>query len=210
MARASEFCTAYPCAKVLVIALELCSLTFQHDDLSKSNLVGAALFADGVACALIAGDEEDVGVRKDVTPHIRAQQTTLMPNSERVMGWDVKSSGLYVVFSRDIPDIIRGWLKQNVDEFLAAQDLNGRRIEHFIAHPGGRKVLEAYQDALGLSEDDTRIAREVLQAHGNMSSPSILYVLKEFMRQPVAAHDLGLMTALGPGFTSELLLLEWL
>lgn len=212
MARASEYCTAYPSATVLVVALELCSLTFQHDDLSKSNLVGAALFADGVACALIAGDEAESNgrVRRECIPHIRAHQTTLMPKSERVMGWDVKSSGLYVVFSRDIPDIIRRWLKQNVDEFIATQPMNGRRIAHFIAHPGGRKVLEAYQDALDLTEEDTRIARETLQSHGNMSSPSILYVLKEFMQKPIAAHDLGLMTALGPGFTSELLLLEWM
>ncbi len=209
IARAREYCLAYPNAKVLVIAIELCSLTFQHDDFSKSNLVGAALFADGAACALVAGDQVETKSKLPALPQIRGHQTTLMANSERVMGWDVKDRGLYVVFSRDIPDIIRGWLKENVDEFLTAQNLNGQKIEHFIAHPGGRKVLEAYQAALGLTEDDTAIAREVLRLHGNMSSPSILYVLKEFMQKPVPRGERGLMTSLGPGFTSELLLLEW-
>ena len=212
IARANEYCTAYSRAKVLVIALELCSLTFQHDDFSKSNLVGAALFADGVACVLVVGDEVDhtEWTKPNTVPHIRAHQTTLLPDSERVMGWDIKDRGLYVVFSRDIPDLIRSWLKQNVDEFLKQQDLNGRPVPHFVAHPGGRKVLEAYQDALGLTEDDTAVAREVLRTHGNMSSPSILYVLKEFMQKSIPARDLGLMTSLGPGFSSELLLLEWL
>ena len=209
VARASEYCRAFPKAKVLVLAIELCSLTFQHDDFSKSNLVGAALFADGIACALVTGSEANVKSRLPAVPQIRGHQTTLMPNSERVMGWDIKDRGLYVVFSRDIPDIIRGWLKENVDEFLSAQHLNGRKIDHLVAHPGGRKVLEAYQDALGLTEDDTAVAREVLRLHGNMSSPSILYVLKDFMQKPVGRGELGLMTALGPGFTSELLLLEW-
>ena len=211
IARANEYCTAFPKAKVLVIALELCSLTFQHDDFSKSNLVGAALFADGVACVLVVGDEVNHrAMSKQLTsPRVRAHQTTLLPDSERVMGWDIKDRGLYVIFSRDIPDVIRGWLKQNVEEFLSQQNLEGRPIPHFIAHPGGRKVLEAYQDALGLSEDDTAVAREVLRTHGNMSSPSILYVLKEFMQKAIPANDLGLMTSLGPGFSSELLLVEW-
>ncbi len=210
IARAREYCLADPDAKVLVVAIELCSLTYQHDDFSKSNLVGAALFADGVACVLVTGDRVQAKSKLPALPQIRGHQTTLMPNSERVMGWDVKDRGLYVVFSRDIPDIIRGWLKENVDEFLEAQRLNGHKIEHFIAHPGGRKVLEAYQEALGLTEDDTAIAREVLRLHGNMSSPSILYVLKEFMQKPLLRGERGLMTSLGPGFTSELLLLEWM
>ena len=211
IARAHEYCTAFPDAKVLVVAIELCSLTYQQDDLSKSNLVGSALFADGAACVLVVGDRveaESIATLKSL-PAVRGHQTTLMPDSERVMGWDVKDGGLYVVFSRDIPEIIRGWLKANVDEFLSTQNLNGHRVTQFIAHPGGRKVLEAYQDALHFDKNMTAIPRRILQSHGNMSSPSVFYVLQEFMRQEIRAHELGLMAALGPGFTSELLLLEW-
>jgi alkylresorcinol/alkylpyrone synthase len=211
LARAHEFCTAYPQAKVLMIALELCSLTFQKKDLSKSNLVGASIFADGAACALVAGDDAnlDGSVRKPLSPVIRAHQTTLMPQSETVMGWDIKDEGLYVVFSKDIPTIIRTWLRGNVDEFLEKHSLTREDIKHFVAHPGGRKILEAYQDALEMSEEMTAIPREVLSQHGNMSSPSAIYVLKEVMQTEIQPGDYGLMAALGPGFTSELLLLQW-
>jgi alkylresorcinol/alkylpyrone synthase len=212
IARAGEYCTAFPRAKVIVIALELCSLTFQPEDLSKSNLVGTSLFADGVACVLVTGDDVELNGLAELPslPYITVSQTTLMPDSERIMGWDVKNDGLFVIFSRDIPDIIRRWLKGNVDEFLTRQKLTRRDIQHLVAHPGGRKVLEAYQDALEMTEEMTAIPRAVLRDHGNMSSPSVLYVLKECMRQQIAPGEIGLMTALGPGFTSELLLLKWL
>jgi alkylresorcinol/alkylpyrone synthase len=211
IARAGEYCLAFPCAKAIVIALELCSLTFQPEDLSKSNLVGTSLFADGVACALVAGDGVPLNdlAGKSSYPCIIDSQTTLMPDSERIMGWDVKDNGLFVVFSRDIPDVIRRWLKDNILEFLDKKKLNLTDIRHFVAHPGGRKILEAYQDALELTEDMTRLSRAVLQDHGNMSSPSVVYVLKEFMSQTIAPGEIGLMTALGPGFSSELTLLEW-
>jgi len=211
LARANEYCSAYPKAQVLVINLELCSLTFQKKDLSKSNLVGASIFADGVTCSLVAGDAvetQSVAVLSAL-PVIRAHQTTLMPNSESVMGWDIKDGGLHVVFSKDIPTIIRTWLRGNVDEFLSNNKLAMESVQHFIAHPGGRKVLEAYRDALGISEEMTAIPHRVLQEHGNMSSPSVIYVLKEFMLKQIAAGEVGLLTALGPGFSSELMLVRW-
>jgi alkylresorcinol/alkylpyrone synthase len=209
LARANEYCTAFPKARVLVINLELCSLTFQKQDLSKSNLVGASIFADGVACTLVTGDEARVESRLDAVPVMMAHQTTLMPDSEQVMGWDVKDGGLFVVFSKDIPTIIRTWLRGNVEEFLAENGMALSAMQHFIAHPGGRKVLEAYRDALGISEEMTAIPHRVLQEHGNMSSPSVIYVLKEFLQKPVGAGETGLLTALGPGFSSELMLLRW-
>ncbi len=211
IALAGEYCRANPRAKVIVLALELCSLTFQLSDLSKSNLVGTSLFADGVACLLVAGDEAKISVPADHScrPFIRSSRTTLKPNSERIMGWDVRNEGLYVVFSRDIPAVIRSWLKDNIVEFLASENLSMSDIRHLIAHPGGRKILEAYQDSLNIPEEMTQIPRAVLRDHGNMSSPSIVYVLKEFMSKQLGRGEIGLMTALGPGFSSELLLLEW-
>jgi alkylresorcinol/alkylpyrone synthase len=208
--RANDYCKAYPKANVLVLSVELCSLTFQHEDLSKSNLVGTSLFADGIACALICGDEsKHLAHHSKALPHILDTMSTLKPHSEDVMGWEVRDTGLYVVFSRDIPNIIRTWLEPNVNEFLERNDLKGEQITHFVAHPGGKKVLQAYVDALGLPISKTDVSREVLMTNGNMSSVTVFYVLKKFMDGKVTQGDLGIMAALGPGFSSELLLLEW-
>lgn len=211
LARAYDYCLAYPTAKVLVVSVELCSLTFQIKDKSKSNLVGTSLFADGVACALIVGEEAYLNQSSvlPAIPNILAAQTTLMPNSEDVMGWNVKNDGLHVVFSKDIPQIVSGWLRPNIEQFLNRYSISTKDIQHFIAHPGGRKVIEAYQEALQLEEGMTDISLEVLRKFGNMSSATVLYVLKRFMEKGIEPGQKGLVTALGPGFSSELLLVEW-
>ena len=206
ISRADDYCRAYPDATVVVLCLELCSLTFQRSDTSKSNLVGTSLFADGAACALVTGDRVDMPGEGF---HIRSTQSTLMENSEDVMGWDVKDEGLHVVFSRDIPKIIEKWLKPNVDLFLENISKRTSDITHFIAHPGGKKVLAAYEKSLGLPREKTDISRAVLARYGNMSSPTVLYVLKDFMEQQPERGEEGLLTALGPGFSSEMLWLEW-
>lgn len=125
------------------------------------------------------------------------------------MGWDVKDSGLHVVFSRDIPNIIRKWLGPIVVEFLAKQGISLEQIASFVAHPGGKKVLDAYIDALGIQEELLYTSKQVLQKHGNMSSPTVLYVLEQIMLQKHNEGEYGLMAALGPGFSSELVLLKW-
>src|SRR5690606_1049313 len=142
ISRADDYCRAYPDAVVLVLCLELCSLTFQRSDTSKSNLIGTSLFADGAACALVTGDGVSLPGEGF---HIKDTQSTLMRDSEDVMGWDVKDEGLHVVFSRDIPKIIEKWLKPNVDLFLDKISRTSSDITHFIAHPGGKKVLSAYE-----------------------------------------------------------------
>ncbi|KHF38127.1 type III polyketide synthase [Halalkalibacter okhensis] len=211
VSRAYEYCRGFPGENVLVVCVELCSLTFQRNDHSKSNLVGTSLFADGVACALIIGDQSDLRsrVKKEIVPNILSTESTLMPNSEDVMGWDVKDSGLHVVFSRDIPTIIKAWLGPNVMDFLEKTQLGLHDISSFIAHPGGKKVLEAYVETLQLDESMTSVSKEVLRTHGNMSSPTILYVLEQFMLNDHSEGEYGLMAALGPGFCSELVLLQW-
>lgn len=211
LSRAFEYCLAFPKAKVLVLSVELCSLTFQHNDLSKSNLIGTTLFADGIACALVCGDEAGIESfqKQAASPSIISTQSTLMPNSLDVMGWDIKNSGLYVVFSRDIPRIIEDWLKPNVSSFLEENELTLEQIDHFIAHPGGKKVIDAYINSLGIPAAMTDISLEVLRQYGNMSSATILYVLKRYMERRIPEGSIGLCTALGPGFSSELLLLRW-
>lgn len=206
ISRAHDFCKAYPDAKVIVLCLELCSLTFQRSDLSKSNLIGTSLFADGAACALVTGSNVEAPHRGFI---IHDTQSTLMPHSEDVMGWDVKDEGLHVVFSRDIPKIIEEWLKPNAELFLEKLGKTTSDIIHFIAHPGGKKVLTAYEKSLGFPKEKTDISRHVLAQYGNMSSPTVLYVLKDFIESRPSVGEEGLLTALGPGFSSEMLWLEW-
>ncbi|MFC3884104.1 type III polyketide synthase [Bacillus songklensis] len=211
LARAHEYCLAFPDAKVLVLSIELCSLTFQHNDRSKSNLIGTSLFADGVACALIAGNQVEVQSFSTLSLHpvILDTQSTLMPHSEDVMGWDIKNEGLFVIFSRDIPSIVQKWYGGQVTPFLEKHQLTTMDIRHFIAHPGGKKVLEAYVKALQLEPSMMEHSFHILRQYGNMSSATVLYVLNEFLRNGAAEGEHGLITALGPGFSSELLLVKW-
>jgi len=208
ISRAFDFCKAHPKSKVLVVCVELCSLTFQPNDYSKSNLVGASLFSDGAACVLVCGDEADVKTKKPV-PSIVNTASKWMPDSEDVMGWEVKNSGLHVVFAKSIPSIITKWLGPFMSEFLSEEQLTSEQIKHFVAHPGGKKVLQAYEDTLDLHTDQTSVSREVLKKHGNMSSPTVLYVLEQFMLQDIPAEEHGLLVALGPGFCGEAVLLKW-
>ena len=208
ISRAYEYCLAFPKSNVLVLSVELCSLTFQKDDYSKSNLVGASLFSDGVACALVAGSKSPVKSKKPM-PKILATTSKLMPDSEEVMGWDLKKNGLHVIFSKSIPSIITKWLGPFVHEFLAKQELTKDDITNFVAHPGGKKILEAYEVSLGFESTKTMISRNILRNNGNMSSPTVLYVLKQFIETDPIAGEYGLMAALGPGFCGELLLLKW-
>lgn len=208
VSRAYDYCKAHPYAKVLVVCVELCSLTFQQNDFSKSNLIGASLFADGAACLLVCGDDAPIHTKKRI-PSIKATASKWMPNSENVMGWDIKNNGLHVVFQKSIPSIITSWFGPFIEVFLAEQQLYSEQIDHFIAHPGGKKVLQAYEDTLQLKEQKTDISREILRHHGNMSSPTVLYVLEQFMLRECNNHDIGLLVALGPGFCAEAVLLKW-
>ncbi|KKK37648.1 chalcone synthase [Mesobacillus campisalis] len=210
LSRAYEYCRAFPKAKVLVLTVELCSLTFQRNDRSKSNLVGTSLFADGVACALVCGEDSKFlpYKKREASPRILGTGSALMKESLDVMGWEVKNDGLHVVFSRDIPSIVEDWLQPVVSEFLETEEMTLEDIHHFVAHPGGKKVLDAYVKALGLREGMTEKSLDVLKEYGNMSSATILYVLRRFM-ESAGQGEHGLAAAMGPGFSSELLLLRW-
>lgn len=211
LSRAFEYCRAFPQAKVLILAIEFCSLTFQRNDRSKSNLIGTSLFADGVACALMVGDQVNRSEWQNVlaVPSIISTQSMTLRNSVDVMGWKVKNDGLYVVFSKDIPTIIEKELGPAVTHFLNEVNQQMGDIAHFIAHPGGKKVLDAYERALAISSAQTQLSADVLREFGNMSSVTILYVLKRFMEKG-REGEVGLATALGPGFSSELLFLRWI
>lgn len=224
LARAAEWAEISAGSNVLLIAIELCSLTFQREDLSKSNLVATALFGDGAAAVVVRSEARENGgggggasgaagsyaARGRPGPRIVASRSTLFPDTEDVMGWDVNDAGLKVLFSRDIPAIVRRFVRENADEFLAEHGLTLQSVRHLIAHPGGVKVMAAYEEAFGLEPNALRHAREVLRSAGNMSSPTVLFVLERFLADSsVRPGDWGLLTALGPGFSSELVLLRW-
>jgi alkylresorcinol/alkylpyrone synthase len=201
LAMAHDYIKAYPKAKVLLVAVELCGLTFQHNDLGKSNLVAMALFADGAAAVLLGNDGSG--------PEIIATRTTTWPDSLNVMGWNVLNEGLQVVFARAIPGIVKKQAKGDIETFLAMNNLTLNDIEYFLFHPGGARVVDAYKEALGLNSDSLNITEGVLRDHGNMSAVTILYVLDEFLKSgPKKAGAYGLMTALGPGFSAQNILFK--
>ncbi|WP_338703394.1 MULTISPECIES: type III polyketide synthase [Bacillus] len=211
LSRAYEYIRAYPEAKVLVVACELCSLTFQPQDQSKSNLIGTSLFGDGTAAVLLTGEKAaSKYMRLKTVPKVLGTQSVTMKDSEDVMGWDFTADGFRVIFSRDIPSIISGWLKEQVDQFLHQLGFSTEDVSVFLAHPGGKKVIDAYLESLSLQEHQLFSSKEVLKQHGNMSSATVLYVMKHFLEhQSLDAGQVGLCGALGPGFSSELLLMKW-
>lgn len=212
LARATDIARADRSARILIIVTELCGLTFMRNDLTKPALVASSLFADGSAAVLVAGSEVPVAPSHPL-PRLLASQTTTLDNSLDVMGWDIGDEGFRVKISRDIPTIVRTFMRESIEMFLASEGLDLERIEHFIAHPGGAKILQAYADSLGLPPEKLDHTREVLRTCGNMSACSVLFVLERFMEQmsrPAAPDSAyGLLGALGPGFSAELVLLRW-
>jgi alkylresorcinol/alkylpyrone synthase len=200
-----HYLLAHPKHRVLVAAIELCGLTFQQGDLSKSNLVATALFGEGAAAVLMAGDEVDaegVGVVDS--------QSTFWPDSLEVMGWNVMNTGMQVIFSQSIPSIVAERVRDNFERFLAGHGLTLNDIEYFILHPGGAKVVDAYESALALSNGKLDLCRKSLRSFGNMSAVSVLFVLAEHLLHfPLNTGKFGLVSALGPGFCSENLLVRF-
>lgn len=203
IAKAAMITEAKPEAVVLLVAVELCSLTFLKSDFSKSNFVATSLFSDGIAAVIIRAKQDNSQLKF----RIIASDSRLYYNTTDIMGWEFLNSGFKVVFSRDIPAFINQFVRPEVDDFLAQHDLKIEDIRHFIFHPGGKKVIDAYKQALDLDEDSLRQTSGVIRDYGNMSSPTVLYVLERFMNGN-CEKGYGLMLALGPGFCTEMVLLS--
>jgi alkylresorcinol/alkylpyrone synthase len=197
LARAAEHARLYPAEPVLLVAVELCGLSFQRGDLSKSNLIATSLFGDGVAAALIQA-------REGSGPELTGGFSTTWPGTEDVMGWDLIESGLKVRFAKSVPQIVRERMRGNLEVACAACDLSVEDIQRFVLHPGGPKVLEAYEDTLEIRTEDLDLSREVLRRYGNMSSPTVLFVLERFLQSgEFFPGDPGVLTSMGPGFSAE-------
>lgn len=203
LARAWEFIRAFPASNVLVVAVELPSLTFQRTDLSQANLVSCVLFGDGAAAAVITG-------RPAEGPNILGAQSYLFPQSLDAMGFDLRDRGLHIVLSRDVPQLIRDRIKGLLCRLLEAHRLRREDIAAFVLHPGGKKLLAYMEEELGLSRYDTQPSWDVLGEYGNLSSASVIFVLHEWLtKRTLRSGDCGVLAAFGPGFSSEMLLLRW-
>lgn len=205
VARASDYLRAFPRHRAVLLAVELCSLTLQREDVSVANIISSGLFGDGAAAAVLSGGElEPKG------PRVVATRSIFYPDTERIMGWDVVDSGFKVVLSAKVPDLVRGHIRKNVDDFLGAQGLERGDLSHWIAHTGGPKVLQAFEEALELPPDALARSWRSLREVGNLSSASVLHVMSELLDGGAArTGQWGLLMAMGPGFCAELVLLRW-
>jgi alkylresorcinol/alkylpyrone synthase len=216
LARAYDYTRAYPDQRVLLLSVELCSVTFQWNDHSKRNLIASSLFADGAAAVLVEGDNPR-GWGKPApnpqsptpNPQVLGTQSTLWPDTLDIMGWDMVDTGMQVVFSSRIPHIVQTLMRENVAEFLASFGLALDDIDHWILHPGGAKVIDAYQAALGIDPERLGHTRAVLRSCGNMSSTTVFFVLDAFLKSGrPGPGEYGVLAVLGPGFSCELALIR--
>ncbi len=207
IAKANTIAKANPEAVVLMVAAELCTLTFLKNDHSKSNFIATGLFSDGISAVLIKGDKFDHPINSKFKIKILDSRSKLYYDSLDVMGWDILNEGFKVVFSKDIPSIVDNNVKDDIKCFLNKHGLNISDVKNFIAHPGGVKVMDAYVHALKIDPNLLRNAKEILKDYGNMSSATVLYELDKFIENGFE-EGYGLMISLGPGFSSEMVLLQ--
>jgi alkylresorcinol/alkylpyrone synthase len=205
VALARQLAAGEPASVVLVIALELCTLAFQPRDASPRNVVATSLFADGAAALVVVGRAHAAAPRERELELV-ATHTTMWKDTLDVMGWTVDGEGLHVVFSRDIPTIVRDGVRPALEKFLSTHGLGFEQLAHMAVHPGGPKVQAAYAEALGLPLERFEASRETLREHGNMSSPTCLFVLERILSNGVRPGDPVLIAALGPGFSANYVL----
>lgn len=205
IARATDALRAYPGETAVLASVELCSLTLQREDFSVANVIASGLFGDGAAAVVLGGGE-----RPGPGPRILATRSVFYPDTERIMGWDVVDSGFKVVLSAKVPSLVKEHIRSDVDAFLSAHGRSRRDVRHWVAHTGGPKVLEAFEEALELPGDALARSWRSLEEVGNLSSASVLFVLGDLLRSEDARPgDLGLLLAMGPGFCAEMVLLQW-
>ncbi|WP_077299735.1 type III polyketide synthase [Virgibacillus pantothenticus] len=211
LARANDWLTANPEKCALVICCELCSLTFQKGDLKKSNLIGTALFGDGISAALLVGEQSSlVQRRQNAVPRLLHSYSYTKKGSLSVMGWQITDAGFEVIFSKSIPALVENFWQEHIQLFFEQHHLAANDISAFIAHPGGKKVIEAMQKVLQVDVKKFQHSTAILKSHGNMSSATVLYVLRSWMKEATYTKEKSVLSALGPGFSSELILMEWM
>ena len=210
LARAADYLRAYPDQVAVLVSCELCSLTFQRQDLSIPNIIASGLFGDGAAAVVLAGADRSEPERGTPAPRVTANAAVFYPDTEWVMGWDVIDSGFKVVLSAQVPEVVKDHVGGDVDRFLAPAGLGRADVDHWLVHTGGPRVLEAFAAALDLPSEALARSWKSLTEVGNLSSASVLFVLADLLGDSTPKEgQRGLLAALSPGFASEMLLLEW-
>ncbi|WP_413451846.1 3-oxoacyl-[acyl-carrier-protein] synthase III C-terminal domain-containing protein [Georgenia phoenicis] len=203
-ARLHDLLAGRPGTVGALVSVELCSLTVQRDDASGANLVASGLFGDGAAAVLATSGPS----RGGDLPRVVAAKSRLYPGTEAVMGWDVRATGLRIVLGAEVPDLVRDNVGADVAAFLAEHGLGVADIGWWVCHPGGPKVIDALAETLGLPLEALALTTESLRTVGNLSSASVLHILRAALDAGPAPGSFGLMMAMGPGFSLEMVLLE--
>lgn len=207
VARLHDYLRGAPDGVAVLVSVELCSLTYPGAKPDMASLVGSALFADGAAAVVAVGERraEQIGA---TGPDVLDSRSHLYPDSLRTMGWDVGASGLRLVLSADLPDVIERYLRADVTGFIGEHGLDLDDIATWVSHPGGPKIIEAIMASLDLPDDALELTWRSLADIGNISSSSVLHVLRDTIAKSPPSGP-GLLMAMGPGFCSELVLLRW-
>jgi alkylresorcinol/alkylpyrone synthase len=209
IARLHDYLEGHPDDVAVLLSVELCSLTFQAGDDSTANLVASGLFGDGASAVVMVGARRASQLGLD-GPRVLATRSRFYPDTDRVMGWDIGGSGFKIVLAATVADVVRQYLGDDVQDFLAEHDLKIPDVDTWVAHPGGPKVIDAIIRALELPEDALDVTRRSLAEIGNLSSSSVLHVLERTLAEgrPTPGTP-GVLMAMGPGFCAELVLLQW-
>ncbi|SHE76286.1 (2-(2,4-dihydroxy-6-methylphenyl)-2-oxoethyl)-4-hydroxy-2-pyrone synthase [Litoreibacter ascidiaceicola] len=195
---AQQLAAASPGSNVLMVSVEACSVSFRTDRMQKADIIATVLFGDGAAAAVLSTDGQG--------PELGVARQILWPDTLDIMGWDVDEVGLGVIFDRSIPDFVTSNLREAALKALGLSGLSEKDITRFVCHPGGAKVVTAIEQALSLAPDSLTAERDVLRDFGNMSAPTVLFVLKQVLERNQSGQMM--LAALGPGFTGAFLPLK--
>jgi polyketide synthase Type III len=199
--RAYDHARAHPERRVLAVAVEICSAAYFIDE-TLETLVGNAICADGAAACIVT-------CAADSGPRIRGFASVLDTTCQSSVGFDQRQGRLRIILAPTIRDLAAPIIERVLDELLSRHGLTRADVRHWVLHPGGRKVIDRIQAELGMSDDQVALSRSVLRNYGNMSSPTVLFVLNEVIQNGTQPGDRGVLLALGPGFAAEAALLEW-
>ncbi len=219
IARAADYLRGHPDEVVLLVSVELCSLTLQAEDVSTKNLIATGLFGDGAAAVVLRGKDHSkrrsgarkgpISLRRGSIPRVLDSRSVFFRDSERTMGWDVCDTGFEVVLSPDVPKLVSEYVPEAIDSFLGDHRLRRDHIATWVCHPGGPAVINALEEGLGLEPEALLATRRHLAEVGNLSSSSVLFLLDEVRRASRVSGSFGVLLAMGPGFCAELVLLQW-
>jgi alkylresorcinol/alkylpyrone synthase len=207
VARMNDYLRGAPDDVAVLVSVELCSLTRKHNP-SMATLVAGALFGDGASAVVAVGERRAEQV-DPAGPDILDSRSHLYPDSLRTMGWDVSTHGFEIVLGPEVATVVEQYLGDDVTNFLAAHDLNISDVGAWVSHPGGPKVIEAITATLGLPDNALELTWRSLSEVGNLSSSSVLHVLRDTIAKQPPSGSPGVLMAMGPGFCSELVLLRW-